>query len=423
MEHGVFKNIDLKLSTNFIYRRILLLLFILFIALAISYGFLIYQVRIISLKKTEKYTVFQERELYVSKFYNSFNTNELIQELYSVTNDSKYLSIRKDNLENMRREFDSLYWYCRESDEYCLRLDSSRFYLNLYLGRLIPESDSILNKLRTDRSGYIDITKIKPDTEGFRIDTIRLHASKKDELMTQLSENLDIIEKRIMNPTQWIVRSDRNELRANQKIVDERIRLYHFWQKVVVSLVLGVILLLVIVLIFILSRPLEKPRPIYNTLPNQQYSAIYDNFENELTEIIQNQKELFLKYLKIILVFPKGSFFPIQIISAFQKFTHESDISFQVHDKLNTENLEVRTAYVLLEDKSLAALVEAVSKTNMIIGEQIGILAYGDNPLKRIVANGITVIDNLFQDCEHTGFRHMKATSKKCLQFIRRNSL
>src|SRR4030042_1248765 len=255
MEHGVFKNIDLKLSSNFIYRRILLLLSILFIALAISYGFLIYQIRIINLKKTEKYTVFQERELYISKFYNSFNKNELIQEIYLVTNDSKYLNIRKDNLENMRREFDSLYWYCNESDEYCLRLDSSRFYLNLYLGRLIPENDSILNTLRTDRSGFIEITKIKPDTEELRIDTIRLHVSKKDVLMNQMSENLDIIEKRIMNPTQWIVRSDRNELRANQKIVDERIRSYHFWQKMVISLVLGLILLLVIVLIFILSHP------------------------------------------------------------------------------------------------------------------------------------------------------------------------
>jgi len=421
MEHGFFKNIDLKISTNSIYRRILLLLSILFIALAISYGFLIYQIRIINLKKTENYTVFQARELYISKFYNSFNKNELIQELYSVTNDSKYLNIRKENLENMNSEFDSLYWYCRESDEYCIRLDSSRYFLELYLSRIIPENDSILNILHTEKPVYLEISKIKPDSGKFRIDTIRLHSSRKDEVLNHMTENLNILEKKIMNPTQWIVKSDRSKLRVNQKIIDERIRLYHIWQKVVISLVFGIILLMVMVLIYILSRPLEKPRPVYDTLPNQQYSAIYDNFENELTDILQNNKDLFIKYTKIILIFPKGSFFPIQIISAFQKFTHENDITFQVHDKLNTENLKVKTAFVILEDESLAYLVEAANGMNMIIGEQTGILAYGDSPLKKLVANGITAIDTLFQDCGQSGSRYVK--SKKCLTFIKRNSL
>lgn len=398
MEHGVFKNLGLKVSINIIYRRIFLLLFIHFILLVISYGFLSYQIRIINLENTKMYSVFQERELYISKFYNSINKNKLIQELYAITNDNKYLEIREGNFETMLHEFDSLYWYCRESEEYCMQLDSSRYFLDMYLTRLIPESDSILN-------------------------TIRLHSSEKDKTKNQLDENLNIIENKIIEPIRFIVRSDRNETRLNQTIIESKIRSYHFWQKIVVFLVLGLIFLLIFFLVFILFRPLEKPRPVYNTLPDHQYSAIYEGFENELTEILQKHKNLFKKYIRIILIFPRGSFFPIEIISAFQKFCHDNNITFQVNDKMKIENLGEKMAFVLLEDETMATLVEAISGMNLIIGEQVGILAYEDSPLKRIVANGITVIDTAFQDFDPSGHRHMKPASGKCLRLIQRNSL
>ncbi len=73
MGTGLFKNIGLKLSLNFIYRRVIFLLIILFFILSIAYGFLLFQFRIINLMKIEMYRVHQERELYISKFYNSFN--------------------------------------------------------------------------------------------------------------------------------------------------------------------------------------------------------------------------------------------------------------------------------------------------------------------------------------------------------------
>ncbi len=396
---------------------------IFFLLLLISYGFLLYQIRIVNLKKIEMYSVYQERELYISKFYNSFNRNELIQELYSVTNDSKYLEMRKENFVVMENEFDSLYWYCRESDNYCIRLDSSRYFLDVYFNRFAPKNDSILAYLNSNESGDIEIPRIKSGKGELRIDTIRLLSSEKEEIKNYLEENLNIIEKRIMEPTQWIVRSDRTETRLNQKIIDAKITSYHFLQKIVLILVLGMILLLIIVMVFILLSPIEKPQPIYNTLPNLQYSAIYDDFENELTGILQSNISLFVKYMQINLIFPRGSFFPIEIISAFQKFSYENNIKFQVNDKLKTENIREKMAFVLLEDETMVHLLEASEKINMAIGEQIGILAYGDSPIKKIVANGITVIDVSHQNFEQTGFLSKKPTAKNNIRLIKRNSL
>ena len=422
MEPGVFKKIGLKFGTNYVYRRILLLLFILFMLLLISSGFLIYQVRIINLKKIELYSVYQERELYLSKFYNSFNKNELIQELYAVTNDSKYLEIRRENLRNMQVELDSLYWFCRESEEYCLHLDSSRYFLDIYLNKVSPESDSIIHIRQSDLPDFVNISRIRPGPDKIRIDTVRIPATEEDEIINQLYENLRLIEQKIMEPTQWIVKSDRFETSLNQRIIDVKINSYQFWQKIVVGLMLGLVFLLLIVLGFMSFRPIRKPQPVLSTLPNLQYSA-YEGFENEFVALLQQHRKLFIRYLKVVLVFPRGSLFPIQIISAIQRFTQANRIEMQLKDEIKHEVIENKTAFVILEEETLARLIEIASEKNLVIGEQIGILGYGDSPLKRVIAKGISVIDISYEDCKPGGMRQMKTATKKCLKFIKRNSL
>jgi hypothetical protein len=382
-----------------------------------------YQIRIVNLKKIEMYSIHQEREIYISRFYSRFNENKLIQELYSITNDSKYLEKRKENFGEMQNEFDSLYFYCMESNDYCIRLDSSRYFMNMYFNQFVPKNDSILDLLDSHKSENVVVPMIKPAKGEFRIDTVRLNTSAKDEIKNYLAENLNILEKRIMDPTQWIVRSDRSEKRLDQKIIDARIRSYHILQKIVLILTIGMILMLVTVLAIILVSPIEKPQPIYNTLPNLQYSAIYEDFEDELAGLLQSNKELFLKYIQINLIFPRGSFFPIEIISAFQKFSYDNNLKFYVNDKLKTENLREKIAFVLLEDETMVHLLEASEKMHLTIGKQVGILAYGDNPLKRIVANGITVIDPSSRYSEQAGFLNKKTTAKRNIRFIKRNSL
>lgn len=422
MEPGVFKKIGLKVGTNFIYRRILLLISILFVLLVISYGFLIYQVRIIHLKKAEMYTVYQQRELYVSKFYSSLNKNELIQELYAVTNDSKYLNVRRENLKNMRSEFDSLYRFCSESEEYCHHLDSSGQFLDIYLNRFIPESDSIINLLQAGRPEYVEIGTLRKGPGKIRIDTLRFPSVDEAEIKSQLHENLRNLELKIIAPTQWIVKSDRFETSLNQKIIDAKIGSYHFWQKIVVGLIFSLVFLSLVMLGFIIARPIRKPQPVYSTLPNLQYSA-YEGFEDEFVGLLQKHKGLFMKYLHIVLIFPRGSLFPIQIISAFQQFTLSIHIDFQINDRIQAGNLAEKMAFVILEEETMAQLIELASEKDLTIGEELGILGYVDSPLKRIIANGITVIDISYPDCDPSGIRQIRQGSRKCLAFVKRNSL
>ena len=80
-------------------------------------------------------------------------------------------------------------------------------------------------------------------------------------------------------------------------------------------------------------------------------------------------------------------------------------------------------AFVILEEETMAQLIELASEKDLTIGEELGILGYVDSPLKRIIANGITVIDISYPDCDPSGIRQIRQGSRKCLAFVKRNSL
>jgi hypothetical protein len=292
----------------------------------------------------------------------------------------------------------------------------------MYFNRVIPENDNIARMLQSDLHEYIEISRIRPGPDEIMIDTVRIPSSEEAEIKKQLHENLELIEQKIMEPTQWIVKTDRFETSLNQRLIDAKINSYRFWQKTVIGLVLGLAFLLLVVLGFMIARPLIKPQPVLSTLPNLQYSA-YEGYEDEFVDLLQEQKELFMRYLRVMLIFPRGSLFPIQIISAFQRFTQANRIDLKLKDEILNESIEEKTAYVILEDETLAQLIELAAQKKLTIGDQIGILGYGDSPLKRVIANGITVIDISYEDCKPGGMRQMKAAAKKCLTFVRRNTL
>ena len=67
-------------------------------------------------------------------------------------------------------------------------------------------------------------------------------------------------------------------------------------------------------------------------------------------------------------------------------------------EDLNNEKLEKNTVYVDFDDdESLVNLIKKISKTDFVLGKDIGLLSYDDNPLKELLAGGITVITRIFE--------------------------
>lgn len=128
------------------------------------------------------------------------------------------------------------------------------------------------------------------------------------------------------------------------------------------------------------------------------YSYVCQDFGPAVYQCLVNQKNLFQKYSKAYLFFPKESEHPRITIKYFKKFCKEINLDCHVIEKLPEHKLEVGSMYFVINQKELIEIVKNCKKKNYKIGKDIGILAYNDTPVYEILENGITVISADFME-------------------------
>ncbi len=422
-QSNTIRRFELKLSINAWYRWILVLILVFAGLLTMSNRFLLSIIEELNFEQTMFNTYFQERELHLSKFYNSVNKDDLIRELYDVTGDRKYLNALRENSVVMQQEFDSLYKYCLENESYCTHLDSVKYCLDLYIELLIPQYELAHQTINEPSGNSLSLDRLDLSGESVEAKSVTIDPADQDKIWELLNHNYQVLMERIVKPAGKIVNMDRENTKNRRVRATERLSFMHLWQKVTFILTLTFVVLLVFVLAYIFIRPLEKPQPLFSRLPDQNYVATYPAFETEMTTLLEKHHQLFRKYKGLILVFPRGGLFPGEITRVFRDFCEIHQLPFQQTEELRPEDVNQGQAFMILEDNTLAAFVEISAEKGLIIGKETGVISYGDSPLRRIVANGITVIENIRDDCTDLGRRISKTVPGQCLRFIERESL
>lgn len=135
----------------------------------------------------------------------------------------------------------------------------------------------------------------------------------------------------------------------------------------------------------------------------EEVSYIYQNLETDFFHALEELESYWKKYKGIKLVLPKNNNIPNEIKQSFENFCHQYDYNFGIVEDLKHEKLEQNTVYVDFDDdESLVNLIKKISATDFVLGKDIGLLSYDDNPLKELLAGGITVITRVF---EKIGYR------------------
>jgi DNA-binding transcriptional regulator YhcF (GntR family) len=129
-----------------------------------------------------------------------------------------------------------------------------------------------------------------------------------------------------------------------------------------------------------------------------EYQSIYQNFEKDIFDNLTKNKGLLNKYKKLIFLFqeykqPQGM--PV----GFNKFCKMNNFDNEIIDSLENINLSKGEVYVIPDDRNLIEIIQKIKKSKLIIGKDIGVIAYNDSLLKEIVEGGITTIT--------TDFKHM----------------
>jgi len=156
------------------------------------------------------------------------------------------------------------------------------------------------------------------------------------------------------------------------------------------------------------------------------YPVVYQDFEQDVYDALNEGFELLQKYKNLIMVFPGGKE-PEGRMLGFQRFCNEKGFKSEIIRNVTNKEMKPGDAYFVPSDRNLVRLVKMAAEKNLELGKDVGIVSFNDTVLKEVVAGGITIISTDFQLMGQTLARMIQERSSEKIRnhssLIRRNSL
>jgi DNA-binding transcriptional regulator YhcF (GntR family) len=127
------------------------------------------------------------------------------------------------------------------------------------------------------------------------------------------------------------------------------------------------------------------------------FSAVYENFEQDIYNALEQLLAKLSNYHTLKIVFPKYTYHSKEILKGFQSFCNEYAFDYETIDLLKNEELMAGSVYITLMEDDLVELIEKLINTNLTAGVDVGVISYNETPLKRVILNGITTISTDFE--------------------------
>ena len=155
----------------------------------------------------------------------------------------------------------------------------------------------------------------------------------------------------------------------------------------------------------------ETAHKILNTIPKEKlilldkiipgvsgtFGAVYENFEKDIYNSLEQALSLLEKYHTIKLIFPENSYYPEEIVKGFIAFCHEYTFNFKVVHDIASEPISKKEVFINLMDNDLVVLIEKIIESKLKVGKDVGVISYNETPLKKIILDGITTISTDFE--------------------------
>ncbi len=128
-----------------------------------------------------------------------------------------------------------------------------------------------------------------------------------------------------------------------------------------------------------------------------EFGAVFENFEKDIFNALQQALEPLSKYHTIKIIFPEHSYFPTEILKGFRTFCDQYAFNNKVINTIAGEQISAGEVYINLMEDDLVKLIEKILATNLVVGKDVGVISYNETPLKKIILNGITTISSDFK--------------------------
>lgn len=128
-----------------------------------------------------------------------------------------------------------------------------------------------------------------------------------------------------------------------------------------------------------------------------QYGAVYENFEKDIYEALEQALTQLSKYHTLKIIVPFYTYHPREIVKGFTRFCQQYAFTYKVVHNISNEPIKEGEAYINLMEDDLVTLIEKILATKMKLGKHVGLISYNETPLKKVILNGITTISTDFQ--------------------------
>jgi len=155
----------------------------------------------------------------------------------------------------------------------------------------------------------------------------------------------------------------------------------------------------------------ENAHTVINTLPKEKlilldkiipgvtgnYGAIYENFEKDIYNALEEALPQLSKYQAINIILPQSTYYPVEILNGLHNFCQQYAFNSKVISCIKKEEIKKGEVYINVMEDDLVILVEKILSEDLKIGHDVGVISYNETPLKKIILNGITTISTDFQ--------------------------
>ncbi|SDM39971.1 substrate-binding protein-like domain-containing protein [Catalinimonas alkaloidigena] len=123
------------------------------------------------------------------------------------------------------------------------------------------------------------------------------------------------------------------------------------------------------------------------------YASVFQDFASDLYDALASGQDLLSRYRKLVMVFPENIPYPPELVEGFQDFCRDKGFDHEVITEFEEGMpLAKGEVYCVIEESDLANVIIQSRTQHLELGRDVGIIAFNDTPLKKILVNGITVI-------------------------------
>ncbi|MGY4536632.1 DNA-binding transcriptional regulator YhcF (GntR family) [Mucilaginibacter sp. UYNi724] len=127
------------------------------------------------------------------------------------------------------------------------------------------------------------------------------------------------------------------------------------------------------------------------------FGAVYEDFENDIFNALEELLPQIKRYHSCTIVFPKNSYFPVDILIGFLSFCKQYNCEYDILSDMSNQKIRKDTLYITLTEDDLVAVINLLLQQNLKLKEDVGLISYNETPLKKFILNGITTISTDFE--------------------------